>query len=185
MNSQLVFGNIGRFLLLMLLQLFVLDNVYLGGYINPCLYVLFIAMLPTSMTAITMMLIAFGTGLTVDVFSNMLGFNAFACVAVAFLRGVWLDKIVRGDNDADVDTPSIRTVPYQQYSFFLFLILLIFNFIYQLLLVFDLRELFSILLTTILSTVITWLLAILYQSILFRKRTSSGGARKADDIRGF
>lgn len=169
MNSQLVFRNIGRFVLLMLLQLFVFDNIYLGGYINPCLYVLFVAMLPTSLPAIPMMLIAFGTGLMADVTSNMLGFNAFACTVVAFLRGVWLDNIVRGDNEGEVDTPSIRTVPYQQYSLYLFFLLLVFNFVYQLLLVFDLRELPSILLTTLLSTIITWLLAILYQSLLFRK----------------
>lgn len=156
-------------MLLMLLQLFVFDNIYLGGYINPCLYVLFVAMLPTSLPAIPMMLIAFGTGLMADVTSNMLGFNAFACTVVAFLRGVWLDNIVRGDNEGEVDTPSIRTVPYQQYSLYLFFLLLVFNFVYQLLLVFDLRELPSILLTTLLSTIITWLLAILYQSLLFRK----------------
>lgn len=169
MNNQLIFRNIGRFILLMLLQLFVFDNIYLGGYINPCLYVLFIAMLPTSLPAIPMMLIAFGTGLLADVSSNMMGFNAFACVAVAFLRGVWLDNILRGDSDAKIDSPSIRTVPYQQYSIYLFLLILVFTFLYHFLLVFDLRELPSIILSTILSTIITWLLAILYQTLLFRK----------------
>lgn len=169
MNSQLVFRMIGHFVLLMLLQLFVFDNIYLGGYIYPCLFVLFIAMLPTSMPAIPMMLIAFGTGLMADVSSNMLGFNAFACTVIALLRGVWLDNIVRGDNDGDIETPSIRTVPYQQYSLYLFLILLIFNFVYHLLLVFDLSEMPSILLSTLLSTVITWLLSVLYQTLLFRK----------------
>ena len=155
--------------MLMLLQLFVLDNIYLGGYINPCLYLLFIAMLPTSMAPIPMMLIAFGTGLVADVSSNMLGFNVFASTAVAFLRGVWLDNIIKGDGDADIETPSIRTVPYQQYSLYLFLLLLIFTFLYHFLLVFDFRELPSILLTSLLSTVVTWLLAVLYQSLLFRK----------------
>lgn len=153
----------------MSLQLFVLDNIYLGGYIIPCLYLLFIAMLPTSMAAIPMMLVAFGTGLIVDVSSNMLGFNVFACTAVAFLRGAWLDKFIRGENDAEVETPSIRTVPYQQYLPYLFLLMLVYNFLYHLLLVFDLRELPSILLTTLLSTIVSWLLALLYQLLLFRK----------------
>ena len=43
MNSQLIIRNIGRFLLLMLLQVLVFNNIYLGGYINPCIYLLFIA----------------------------------------------------------------------------------------------------------------------------------------------
>ncbi|MBQ6955372.1 MAG: hypothetical protein IJP80_02020 [Bacteroidales bacterium] len=173
----MVFRNIGRFLLLMLLQLFVFDNIYLGGYINPCLYILFIAMLPTSMPAIPMMLIAFGTGLVADMSSNMLGFNASACTVVAFLRGIWLDKIVRGDNNNEIDTPSIRTVPYQQYSLYLFLLILAYNIVYHSLLVFDITGLFSILLTALLSTAVTWLLAVLYQTLLFRKDNSGGSHR--------
>ena len=160
-------------MLLMLLQLLVLDNIYLGGYINPCLYVLFIAMLPTGIRAIPMMLIAFATGLMADVASNMLGFNAFACTAVAFWRSVWLDNIVKGDNESEVETPSIRTVPYQQYSIYLFLFLLIFNVIYHLLLVFDLREFFTTIFIALMSTVVTWLLAVLYQTLLFRKDKKS------------
>ena len=66
MNSQLIFRNIGRFLLLVLLQVLVFNNIYLGGYINPCIYVLFIAMLPTTTGKIPMMLIAFFTGMCVD-----------------------------------------------------------------------------------------------------------------------
>ena len=174
MNSPLVFRNIGRFLLLMLLQLFVFDNIYLGGYINPCLYLLFIAMLPTSMRAIPMMLIAFATGLVADLSSNMLGFNAFACTAVAFLRTLWLDNILKGDNENEIETPSIRTVPYQQYSLYLFLFLLIFNVIYHFLLVFDIRDFFPTLLTALLSTIVTWLLAVLYQTLLFRKDKTVG-----------
>ena len=46
--NNLVWRNIGRFLLLMLLQLFVLNNVYLGAYVMPMLYLLFILMLPSS-----------------------------------------------------------------------------------------------------------------------------------------
>ena len=173
MNSQLVFRNIGRFFLLMLLQLFVFDNIYLGGYINPCLYLLFVAMLPTGMNAIPMMLLAFGTGLLADISSNMMGFNTFACTAMGFLRGVWLDKILRGDNENEIDTPSIRTVPYQQYLLYLFLFFFIFNLLYHSLLVFDIREFFSILLTAILSTLITCILAILYQTLIFKKEKKS------------
>lgn len=169
MNSTLIIRNIGRFLLLMLLQVLVFDNIYLGGYINPCLYVLFIAMLPTSTKPIPMMLIAFFTGLVADIATNMLGFNAFACTAVAFLRSVWLDKILTSDNDEEVEMPSIRTGSYQRFLFFLFLVLLIFNLIYHTLLVFDIREFFGVLLTALLSTIVTWILAIIYQSLLIRK----------------
>ena len=64
--NNLVWRNIGRFLLLTLMQLLILNNVYLGGYVMPMLYVLFILMLPTSTGRIPMLLIAFGTGLLMD-----------------------------------------------------------------------------------------------------------------------
>ena len=45
--NNLIWRNLGRFALLMALQLLVLNYVYLGGYVMPLLYVLFILMLPT------------------------------------------------------------------------------------------------------------------------------------------
>lgn len=169
MNSQLIFRNIGRFLLLVLLQVLVFNNIYLGGYINPCIYVLFIAMLPTTTGRIPMMVIAFFTGLCVDVSTNLVGFHTFACTAVAFLRGIWLDKIIIRDNDEGIETPSLYSGSYQQFLIYLFLLFFIFNLIYHSLLVFNIAEFFSILVTSLLSTIITCILAILYQTLLLRK----------------
>lgn len=169
MNSRLIIQNAGRFVLLMLLQLLVFNNIYLGGYINPCLYVLFIAMLPTDTGRIPMMLIAFGTGLCIDLSTNMLGFHTFACTVVGFVRGVGLDSLITGDNDEPVETPRIQNGNYQRYALYLFLLLVIFHFVYYLLVVFSLRELPTVLLSTLLSSVVTWILAILYQTLFFRK----------------
>lgn len=169
MNSQLIIRNIGRFLLLMLLQVLVFNNIYLGGYINPCIYLLFIAMLPTTTGRIPMMLMAFFSGLCIDVSTNMIGFHTFACTAVGFLRGVWLDKIIIRDNDEGVETPSLFSVSYQQFSVYLFLLLLVFYIVYYTLLVFSLSDFFGILLSALLSTIVTWVLAILYQTLLLRK----------------
>ena len=173
MNSSLIMRNIGRFILLMGLQILVFNNIYLGGYITPCIYLLFIAMLPTNTGKITTLIISFGTGLIIDMFTNMAGFHTFACTAVAFLRGIWLDKIIIRDNDDGVETPSIFSVAYQQFLIYLFLLLFAFNIIYYTLLVFSFREFFSVLFTALLSTIVTWLLAILYQTLLLRKMKNS------------
>ena len=169
MNSNIVFRNIGRFILLVLLQLLIFNNIYLGGYVNPCLYVLFIAMLPTNTGRIALPVIAFFTGLCIDVCTNMLGFNTFACTAVGFLRVIWLDKIILRDNEEIIETPSIRSVPYQQFSIYLFLLLFAFTLIYYTLMVFSLRNFFGILLSSLLSALLTWVLAILYQTLFLRK----------------
>lgn len=169
MNSQLIFRNIGRFFLLLLLQVLIFNNVYLGGYINPCIYVLFIAMLPTDIGNIAMMIIAFFTGLCIDVSTNIMGVHTFACTAVGYLRGIWLDKIIIRDNEEGIEMPSLYTCSYQQFSLYLFLLLLVFNLIYYTLLVFSFHEFFEILLSAFLSTIVTWILAILYQTLLLHK----------------
>ena len=169
MNRPLVFRNIGRFLLLVALQLLVFNNVYLGGYINPCIYLLFIAMLPTNTGKIPMLLIAFFTGLVVDVSTNLPGFHTFACTAVGFLRSIWLDRIIIRDDGEAVETPSIRSGSYQLFALYLFLLLLVFYVIYYSLLIFSFREMPSILLSSLLSAAVTWVLAILYQTLFLRK----------------
>jgi hypothetical protein len=78
----------------MAIQLLVLNHVYLGGYVMPMLYVLFVLMLPTDMGRIPMLLTAFGTGFLVDVMNNMLGFHALACALLAMMRILFADRIL-------------------------------------------------------------------------------------------
>lgn len=163
--DNLVLRNISRFLLLILLQVFVLDRIYLGGYISTFLFVLAILMLPTRMGKVPMLLLAFGTGLLVDLFSNMVGMHTFACTLVAFCRILFADKILtRGD--ADVDLPCFVTVGFQQFAAYLFILLFIYNFVYFFLAVFSLKDFGQILLSSLLSTVVVWSLSLIYH-ILF------------------
>lgn len=169
MNSNVIFRNIGRFVLLMLLQLTVFNNIYLGGYINPCIYLLFVAMLPTNTGRLAMLLISFGSGLFIDLFSNMPGFHTAACTLVGFLRVMWADKILLRDNDDTIETPSIYSVSYQQFSIYLLLLLIAYYLLYYMLVDFSLRGLPATLLSTLFSSLVTFLLALLYQSIFLRK----------------
>ena len=78
--------NTFRFVALVLLQVLVLNNMNLGGYIHPTIYVLFILLLPVRMNKNLVMLLAFLTGLTIDYFGNTLGLHAGASVLLAFAR---------------------------------------------------------------------------------------------------
>ena len=170
---NLILRNIGRFLLLMVLQVLVLNNIYLGGFITPFLYVLFILMLPTSLPKVAMLLIAFASGLTVDVFSNVMGFHAMAATFVAFCRITFADKILTRGEAVTIDTPSTRSVAIGPMLFYLALMLFLFYALYFLLVYFSFHDFFRILLSALLSTFFTWLLAILYQSIFIKKEHKS------------
>ena len=67
-----------RFLILILVQVVVLNNVQFSGFINPFVYIMFIMMLPVRMPKTFLLLAAFITGLVVDVFSNTMGMHAAA-----------------------------------------------------------------------------------------------------------
>ena len=88
---------------------------------------------------------------------------------LAYVKGLWLDEIIIHDNEEGIEMPCIYTCPLQQYSIYLFLILFVFNIIYHTLLIFSLRDILDILLSALLSTIVTWILAMLYQSLLLRK----------------
>ena len=162
---------VGRFVLLMAIQLLVLNHVYLGGYVMPMLYVLFILMLPTNTGRIPMLLIAFGTGLIVDVMNNMLGFHALACTVVAMMRILFADRILTRGEPVTIETPGIYSVTPQYFISYLMLMLGAFYFIFYLLEIFDFRSFGGVLLATIASTVVTTLMAVLYQYIFLKKET--------------
>lgn len=78
--------NIVRFLLVMALQLFVLNEVELHGFINPYLFIVIILLLPLNMNRAALLLASFVVGLTIDAYSNMLGMHAAACTFLGFVR---------------------------------------------------------------------------------------------------
>lgn len=168
MNTPMILRNVGRFLILMLLQILVLNNVYLGGYINPFIYVLFILMLPTGMNRLLMLVLAFCSGLLVDVFSNMLGFHAFACTFVAFARITFADRILTRDDPVVIETPSVFTVSPQSYIGFMLLLLFIYNVIYFTMVVFEWQDWWRILVLAVLSTLVSGVMCLLYQLVFIR-----------------
>ena len=170
--NKLVWRNIGRFLLLVLFQLLVLNNVWMGGYVMPMLYVLFILMLPTGMNRILMLVVAFATGLVVDTMNNMLGFHALACTAVAMMRILFADRILTRGEPVEIANPGIRSVTPQYYLAYLMLMLAAFYLVFFTTELFGFRGFGDVLLATICSTVVTTLLAVLYQLIFTSRKES-------------
>ena len=162
---------IGRFALLMALQLLVLNHVYLGGYVMPMLYVLFILMLPTDTRRIPMLLMAFGTGLLVDIMNNMLGFHALACTVVAMLRILFANCILTRGEPVSIEIPGIYSVTPQYFISYLMLMFGAFYLVFFTVELFGFRGFGSILLSTVASTLVTTLLAVLYQYIFLKKET--------------
>ena len=106
--------NILRFIFLILLQVFILDNIQFMGYINPMIYVLFILSLPVRFPKWALLILAFIMGLIIDVFSNTAGMHSFALVFAAFLRTPVINIFTSIDEGSN-PTPSFHTFGVSAY----------------------------------------------------------------------
>ena len=85
MNS-LNINNILRFVLLIIAQALVFNQINFMGSINPYPYVFFILMFPVKKNRTAFIFISFMLGLFVDFFSDSGGVHAAASVTIAYLR---------------------------------------------------------------------------------------------------
>lgn len=109
--------RLGWFVGLILLQSLILNNIHIGGYATPFLYIFFILKFDSGTSRNELMLWAFFLGLIIDVFSDTPGMNAAAAVLVAFLRPFLLHLFTPRDN-LDNFTPSFKTMgisPFLKY----------------------------------------------------------------------
>lgn len=97
-----------QFIVLLLLQVLVLNNIQFSSFINPFLYVVFILWLPFETPKWMLMIIAFFTGLTIDVFSNTLGMHTSACVFLAFCRPFFVGVFAPRDGYEVNHRPSVQ-----------------------------------------------------------------------------
>ncbi len=112
------------FIGLILLQVLILNHIHILGIATPFLYIYFILKLSTGTSRNILMLWAFSIGLIIDIFSNTLGMNTAACVALAFARPTYLRLFTPRDL-LDSITPSFKSMGI--FSFFKYIVACVFT----------------------------------------------------------
>ena len=158
--NKLIIQNIIRGLALVFFQVSVLNNIYLGGYVNPFLYILFILMLPVGMPKVGMIFLSFLAGLFVDLFSSTLGLHTFAATLIGFLRVIFADNILTKREKIEIDEPSIKNIPFSTYTVYVLLLTFVYSLSYYIMESFLLSDTFLIIIRAVLSTIVTYLLII-------------------------
>ncbi len=103
--------NIIRFILLILIQVFVLDRIHLHYLVTPYIYFLFILWMPFKLGRTAQMLIAFALGFTLDSFRHNPGFHAAACVLVAYFRPFVINILIPQQGaDSNYEEPSPKSM---------------------------------------------------------------------------
>lgn len=160
---------IGRFLLILLLQVIIFNRFFFWGYLNPYVYVLLIIFLPTTLSRASVLLWAFAAGFTVDLFENSAGIHAAASVFLAYIRPVFFGYLSRG-TDLNRESLRFREIAPLALSIYAFLSILIHHFALFLIESFTFREIGMILARTITSAGFTFLFVLMFQLIVFRRR---------------
>lgn len=99
----------GRYVVVMLLQVLLFDQLQLWGVCHPYIYVLCLLMLPITLPHSVDMLIGAAVGLVMDVFCNSLGIHMAACVLLMLIRPYLLGVIVN-DKDRLNEQINLRTI---------------------------------------------------------------------------
>lgn len=141
---------------LVLIQVLVLNQLHVGGYATPFLYIYFILKFNSKIGRNSLMIWAFMLGLTVDVFGNTPGMNAAACTCLAFFRNLLLRLVTLRDLD-EAFRPGIKSLGLA--VFFRYILLATTLFCTLLLLIdtftfFNLPVLFLKIVTSIVSTMV-------------------------------
>lgn len=166
--SNRLFLNFFRFVSLLLLQLLVIDNIRLGYYIHPYVYVLYIFMLPFNIPNWQLLFAGFFMGLTVDLFSGTPGLNAAACVLTAFIRPWVINGMMRRKDVGENDEPSLNSMGTNRFLVYSLLLLVAHNLMLFMLEAFSFRLIGVVLLQTLLS-VFSSLMLIFIILLLFKK----------------
>lgn len=158
---------------LVLFQGLILNNIELGGYVNPYLYVVFILMLPFDTPNWLSLLVAFVLGLTIDIFTSTLGMHLSATIFMTFCREYWLKLIApRGGYEFN-DKPSMQIMGFTWYLLYASVLVLAHHLFLFYIESFKITQFLSTLYRTISSTLFTLVLIFIVQLFNYKSSDNS------------
>jgi cell shape-determining protein MreD len=161
--------NIFRFVLLVLVQVFIFNNIQFSGYINPYVYVLFILLLPFETPGWLLLTLAFLLGFSIDILSGTLGMHTAATVFMAFLRPFVLQVFSPRDGYEAGTYPRVHYYGFNWFLKYAAILILAHHLVLFYMEIFRFSDFFSTLLRVLLSTVFSLTLILLSQYIIFRE----------------
>ena len=165
-SSILLHGT--RFLVLLLAQVFLFNNIDFLGFINPYVYILFILLYPVNSNQLLFLLVSFFLGLSIDIFSDSGGIHAASCIVIAFLRPSIL-KFSFGVS-YEYNNVKVSNTPFGSRLTYFFLLVIIHHLVLFNLEVFNMSHTLFVLKLTLFSSIFTTLVCMIFM-ILFSKKT--------------
>ncbi len=114
----------------LLIQIIILNEVPpLHKFITPYIYFLFLLWLPLGISRLSTTLLGFVLGYTLDLFMNTPGLHAAACLLIGYIRPTILNLLLAQEASEEINKePSIGTMGWGPYTFYLFILTFIHHF---------------------------------------------------------
>lgn len=157
------------FVVSVVLQVLVFNNILIGRMISPFFYILFLILLPFNTPRALLLLLAFILGLSIDVFTNTIGVHAFACVLTAFIRPGVLSVIATRETLESVSAPRVENMSLQWFAGYACFLIAIHHLVLFYVEAFTFEGFLFTFLRVILSSILTLTLIVLSQFLIFRK----------------
>ncbi len=170
MNINIFIQNTISFVLFVLLQMIVFNNIELTSIgVVPAFFVLFILLLPYETPDWLLISSAFVIGLTIDLVSDTLGINAASTVFIAFLRPIVLKFLSpRGGYEA-ATYPRIYYMGFVWFVKYATIMIFIHQLSYYLISDYGINLWGNTILKIFIGTFITSILILISQYLIYRK----------------
>ncbi len=168
MTSNSTFIIVIRFILLILVQVLVFNNLNFFGYINPMVYILFLYWYPIKDQRFFFILLSFLLGLMVDWFSDTMAIHAAATVTIAYLR----PAVMRFCFGANLEFQNFRitNATQAQQIAFLTILIILHHLVFFTLEIFSFGNTLLILKKVLFTSMATILLSILLKTLFSVKK---------------
>jgi rod shape-determining protein MreD len=160
-NSILRFGLL--FIILILLQVLLFNNIQFSGYVNPYVYLMFIILLPVEIPSWILLLLSFGTGLIIDLFTGSPGMHSSATLLAGFVRPYVLAIVSPRDGYEGRSEPSMINYGFRWFFTYTLLLVLVHHTALFYLEVFRFTDFFRTLLRVLLSSFFTVIFIMLFE----------------------
>lgn len=159
--------QIGRYILVMILQVLLFDQLQLLGVCHPYIYVLCLLMMPITLSHSADMIIGAVVGLIMDIFCNSMGIHTAACIFIMFIRPYLIGAIVN-DKDRLNEQISLRSLGMEALLRYVVILVVIHHLIVFLLAAWNWAHIGFVLVETLVSSLVTIFIIIGYNSLRYR-----------------
>ncbi|MFW6371574.1 MAG: rod shape-determining protein MreD [Bacteroidota bacterium] len=156
------------FVSLVLIQVLILNQIRLGGFVNPYIYILFVILLPLNAPRYVVMLLGFLIGLTIDMFMNSLGIHAAATVFIAYLRPLVVRSVSNHEEDRN-EYPGLHQNKFKWFLSYATIMVVLHHLVLFYIEVFTLTDFFKTLYHVFLSSLFSVFIIVLSQFLIFRR----------------